>query len=124
MIARDDGFRGLTDGPTASGLASRLAVLYLDNHGIDAEPLLSRSGLSRAALIDRKRIRVASQIKLLELVSQAAKDDWVGLTLAGDCDLREMGMLYYVASSSHQLGDAFNRLARYVRLGNEALVLR
>jgi AraC-like DNA-binding protein len=124
MIARDDGFRGLTDGPQASGLASRLAVLYLENKGIDAEPLLSRSGLSRPAINERKRIRVASQIKFLKLVSQAAKDDWVGLTLAGDFDLREMGMLYYVASSSRQLGDALVRLARYVRLGNEALVVR
>lgn len=124
MIARDDGFRGLTDGPQASGLASRLAVLYLENKGIDAEPLLSRSGLSRPTIDEHKRIRVASQIKFLELVSQAAKDDWVGLTLANDFDLREMGMLYYVASSSHRLGDALVRLARYARLGNEALVVR
>lgn len=124
MIAGDDKLRGLTDGPTAWGLASRLAVAHLGCLGVDAEPLLSQSGLSRAAVTERKRIRVVSQIKFLELVSRVAKDDWLGLTLASDFDLREMGMLYYVASSSHQLGDAFKRLARYARLGNEALVVR
>jgi AraC-like DNA-binding protein len=35
-----------------------------------------------------------------------------------------MGMLYYVMASSHDLNDAFTRLGRYVRLGNEALVVR
>lgn len=124
MIVPDDKLRGLADGPTALGLATRLAVAHLESRGIDAGPLLSRSGLSRAVLTERKRIRVASQIKFLELVSHAVKDEWLGLTLASDFDLREMGMLYYVANSSHQLGDALRRLARYARLGNEALVVR
>jgi hypothetical protein len=33
-------------------------------------------------------------------------------------------MLYYVAASSHRLGDALRRLERYVGVGNEALVAR
>ena len=57
-------------------------------------------------------------------MSRAVADDWIGLTLAADFDLREMGMLYYVAASSHRLGDALQRLERYARLGNEALVVR
>jgi AraC-like DNA-binding protein len=43
------------------------------------------------------------------------------LTLAADFDLRELGMLYYVAASSKQFGEALERLDRYIRLGNEAL---
>jgi len=124
MIAGDDKVRGLAEGPTAWGLASGLAVAHLESLGVDAEPLLSQPGLSHAAVTERKHIRVASQIKFLEMVSRAAKDDWLGLTLASDFDLREMGMLYYVASSWHQLSDAFKRLARYARLGIEALVVR
>lgn len=123
-FASDDKLRGLTEGPTAWGLAVRLAVAHLERAGIDANPLLSQSGLSHAAITEGKRIRVASQIKFLELVSRVVKDDWLGLTLASDFDLREMGMLYYVASSSHQLGDAFKRLTRYASLGNEAVVVR
>ncbi|MDL2398439.1 AraC family transcriptional regulator [Rhizobium mayense] len=97
---------------------------HLERAGIDPAPLLSRSSLSRAAIADGNRIRVNAQIQFLELVSRAAADDWIGLTLANECDLREMGMLYYVAASSHHFGDALKRLSRYVRLGNEALVVR
>ena len=63
-------------------------------------------------------------IDFLERVSRALKDDWLGLTLAADFDLREMGMLYYVAASSQRFGDALKRLDRYERVANEALDLR
>jgi AraC-like DNA-binding protein len=82
------------------------------------------SGLSRAALSSRQRIKVKSVIDFLERVSRALKDDWLGVTLAADFDLREMGMLYYVAASSQRFGDALKRLDRYERVANEALDLR
>ncbi|CCM77157.1 AraC family transcriptional regulator [Rhizobium mesoamericanum] len=118
------GIQNLINGPTAWGLATRLAVRHLQRAGIEAAPLLSQSGLSSAAIAERGRVHVMAQMRFLELVAQASKNAWVGLTLAKECDLREMGMLYYVAASSHDLGDALRRLERYVRLGNEALVLR
>ena len=125
MIARDEpSIRGQTAGPTAWGLAARLAINHLERAGVDVSPLLSQAGLSRADIIESRRISVASQIKFLDMVSRASRDEWVGLTLAHDFDLREMGMLYYVATSSHQLGEALKRLSRYARLGNEALVIR
>lgn len=114
----------LTDVPTASGLATRLAMRYLERAGIDPSPLLARSRLPRAAVVDGARVGVNAQIQFLELVAHASNDDWIGLTLAGECDLREMGMLYYVAACSRHLGDAFRRIERYVRLGNEAVVIR
>jgi AraC-like DNA-binding protein len=80
--------------------------------------------LAATDLADRKRVSVSIQIEFLELVSKATGDDWIGLTLAENFDLREMGMLYYVTGSSHRLGDALRRLERYARLGNEALVVR
>ena len=67
---------------------------------------------------------MVAQIEFLRLVSQAVSDDWIGLTLAEEFDPREMGMLYYVAASSHRFGDALQRLERYARVGNEALVVR
>jgi hypothetical protein len=109
--------------PTARGLATRLATRHLEREGINPAPLLSRSRLSRAAVIDGKRISVNAQIQFLELAALALNDSWIGLTSAGECDLLELGMLYYVAASSHDLGDALKRLSRYVRLGNEALVV-
>ena len=70
------------------------------------------------------RISVISQIAFLDAASKASGDDWIGLTLGEAFDLRELGMLYYVGASSPRLGDALKRLERYVRAGNEALVVR
>ena len=110
--------------PTSIGLAAHLAVAQLERRGIDPAPLLAQSGLSQAAVAKRERVKVKSVIDFLERVSRAVKDDWLGLTLAADFDLREIGMLYYVAASSERFGDALKRLDRYERIANEALVLR
>ena len=110
--------------PTSIGLAAHLAIAHLERRGIDPAPLLASSSLSQTALASRKRIKVKSEIDFLERVSRALKDDWLGVTLAADFDLREMGMLYYVAASSQRFGDALKRLDRYERIANEALDLR
>ena len=110
--------------PTSIGLAAHLAVAQLERRGIDPAPLLAQSGLSQAAVAKRERVRVKSVIDFLDRVSSAVGDDWLGLTLAGDFDLREIGMLYYVAASSERFGDALKRLDRYERVANEALDLR
>ena len=107
--------------PTSIGLAACLALAQLERHGIDPVPILARSGLSQAALVSRSRIKVKSEIDFLERVSRAIKDEWLGLTLAADFDLRQIGMLYYVAASSERFGDALKRLDRYERVANEAL---
>jgi hypothetical protein len=117
-------FGKLTATPIATGVATRLGVERLVSLGVDPDPLLARAGLSRLAVVKGERLSVGSQIYFLDLASRAADDEWFGLTLAEGCDLRETGMLYYVSASSDHLGDALKRLSRYVRLGNEALVMR
>ena len=121
---KQDVLRRLLVAPTTWGLATRLAVAHLERRGIDPGPLLKQVGISAAPLSNSTRIPVTGQIEFLELVSRVTADKWIGLTLAADFDLREMGMLYYVAASSHRFGDALQRLERYIRLGNEALVVR
>jgi AraC-like DNA-binding protein len=110
--------------PTAGGLAARLAVEELKRRDVDPEPLLASCRLSVAALDRRDRIKVMSQIEFLDLASKAVQDEHLGLSLAERVDLRELGMLYYVAASSQRLGDALRRLERYVRVANEALTMR
>ncbi len=110
--------------PTSIGLAARLAVAQLERRCIDPAPLLKRSGMSRAALANRQRVKVKSEFDFLERVSVAIADDWLGLTLASEFDLREIGMLYYVAASSQRFDDALIRLDRYERVANEALDVR
>ena len=110
--------------PTAGGLAARLAVEELKRREVDPGLLLARCGLSVAALDRRDRIKVMSQIEFLDLASKAVRDEYLGFSLAERVDLRELGMLYYVAASSQRLGDALKRLERYVRVANEALIIR
>src|SRR5262245_53923191 len=105
------------------GLASRLGLALLERSGIDPAPLLQKAGLSAIALRQGGRVDVRAQIEFLEQISLVTKDDWIGLTLAAHCDPREIGLLYYVAASSHSLGEALKRIARYARVGSEALVV-
>ncbi len=107
----------------ASGLAARLAYAQLKRRQLDPVPLLEQSRISAGSLTDDARISVSSQIKFLELASETSKDEWIGLRIAESFDLRELGMLYYVAASSHHLGGALRRLERYVRVSNEALTM-
>ena len=109
---------------TAGGLAARLAVEELKRSEVDPGLLLARCGLSVAAINRRDRIKVMSQIEFLDLASKTLRDEYLGLSLAEQVDLRELGMLYYVAASSQRLGDALKRLERYVRVANEALIVR
>ncbi|MBZ9605684.1 AraC family transcriptional regulator [Phyllobacterium chamaecytisi] len=114
----------LVSDPTGMGVPARLALAYLERKHIDPDPLLKRCGLERASLEAGKRIKLTSQIAFLSEVGEAVGNEWLGLDLADEVDLREMGMIYYVTASSHTFEEALRRLMRYVRLGNEALVLQ
>jgi Arabinose-binding domain of AraC transcription regulator, N-term len=84
--------------PDALGVATRLAAGRLREAGIVLKPLLRSAGLS-VSQIDRKdmRISVASQIKFLELAAKALKEPLLGFRLARDGELRQIGLLHYIA---------------------------
>ena len=63
------------------------------------------------------------QIGFVELIADALQDDFLGFHLARDCDLREIGLLYYVLESSELLGDALRRAERYSTIVNEGISL-
>ena len=111
--------------PDALGVATRLAAGRLREAGIDLKPLLRSAGLS-ASELSRKdmRIGVASQIKFLELAAKALKDPLLGFRLARDGELRQIGLLHYLAASSETLGDAMDRVQRYSSIANAGLVLK
>ena len=111
--------------PTAMGGMTRLAYARARQAGIAVEPLLAKAGLAKRHIQDRNvRIRVRQQIEFLDLVAQGVDDALLGLHIAQTCDLREFGLLYYVAASSKTLGDALRRSARYTSVANEGLSLR
>jgi len=109
--------------PMAQGGLSRLAIARLESAGVPVAPLLKRAGLAPEVIAKPEApLSVPSQIAILEQAAIALKDPCLGFTLACSHDPREIGLLYYVMASSHTLGEALKRLARYSRVTNEALV--
>ena len=87
--------------------------------------ILSKAGLSVEQIEDRSvRLRVRSQIRFFELAAEALQDDLLGVHLALDYDLREIGLLYYVLTSCEVLNDALHKAARYCVITNEAVSLK
>jgi AraC-like DNA-binding protein len=111
--------------PTATGGIARLAYACAQRAGIDLKPLLKKAGLSEKQINDpRARFAVHLQIQFLNVVANALGDEFLGLHLAQSLDLRELGLLFYVAASSETLGDALQRAARYSSTVNEGLSLK
>lgn len=110
--------------PTAMGAMTRLAYARLRAAGIALEPLLAKASLTERQVLDRGvRIKVRNQIDFLNLVAPAVADPFLGFHLAQTCELRELGLLYYVAASSRTLGEGWRRGARYTSVVNEGLSL-
>ena len=111
--------------PTAAGGIARLAYARARRAGIELMPLLKKAGLTGHQVKDRgARLPVQHQIQFLNLVADALQDEFLGFHLAQLPDLRELGLLFYVAASSETLGDALQRAARYASIVNEGLSLR
>jgi AraC-like DNA-binding protein len=111
--------------PTAAGWLARLAYTRARQAGIELDSLLKESGLTEQQLNDRgARLPVHRQIRFLNLAANALRDEFLGFHLAQPPDLREMGLLFYVAASSETLVDALKRAARYSSIGNEGLSVR
>ena len=109
--------------PHVDGLISRLACARARKAGVPLAPLLAKANLT-VQQIDDSRVRLAArdQIQLLDLVADAVPDDLLGVHLAQHCDLREMGLLYYVLASSETVIEALRRAVRYAVLVNEGVL--
>ena len=111
--------------PTASGAITRLAYAQVSAAGGDALLLLKKTGLTAAQIDDpASRLNVRDQIHFLSLAADALQDDLLGFHLAQTAELRELGLLYYVLSSSESLGQALQRGARYSSIINEGVSLK
>jgi AraC-like DNA-binding protein len=111
--------------PSATGGIARLAHARARSAGIELRPILKKAGLTDQRIKDRgSRLPVQQQIHFLNLVADALHDEFLGFHLAQLCDLRELGLLFYVAASSETLGDALQRVARYSSITNEGISLK
>jgi AraC-like DNA-binding protein len=112
--------------PTATGGIARHAYACARRAGIELKPLLKKAGLTAQQIKDRSaRLTVRHQIQFLNLVANALGDEFLGFHLAQQLpELRELGLLFYVAASSETLSDALQRAARYSSIINEGLSLK
>jgi AraC-like DNA-binding protein len=86
---------------------------------------MSGAGLTTEDVQDRKRrLNASAQIRVLELAANELQDDCFGFRLARDFELGEIGLLYYVMSSSDRLVDGLRNAERYCALNNEGVRLR
>ena len=111
--------------PSTIGGMTKLAYARAKAAGIALEPLLRTADLTSHQIeTPQTVIRVRDQIKFLNLVAAALKDDLLGFHLGQTADLRELGLLYYVLASSKTLIDALHRAERYSSIVNEGVSLR
>lgn len=109
---------------SCGGLLSRLAYKRAKQEGVDVGPLLHRSGLTAHAIKDKDTpVGVRNQIRFVELVADAIGDKFLGFHLVNAYDLREIGLLYYVAASAKTLWESLLELGRYCALVNEGFVM-
>ena len=122
-MGRSDG-KGLGALPNANGTLTRLAYAHAKARGLDPRDLLKKANLNLQQINDASlRLKVHDQIKFLNLVATALQDDHLGFHLAQPVDLRELGFIYYVSSSSEILGGALQRIARYSSIANEGVAV-
>jgi AraC-like DNA-binding protein len=102
------------------GIAARESLRYLDRNGFDAEPLLSQAELSRGQLMqDQGGVSALSQHRFLEFASHETNDPLLGLHVAAEMDLRDIGLLYYLAASCATVAEALEHLERYAATTTE-----
>ncbi len=108
--------------PTATGGIARLAWSRARRAGLEPKPLLQKARVTSQQINDRAaRLTVQQQILFLNVVAESLGDELLGFHLAQLPDLRELGLLFYVAASSATLGEALQRAARYSSIVNEGL---
>jgi len=111
--------------PSAGGAITRLVCARLRKARIPLSPLLAKAGLNIEQIDDDgARLKASSQVKFLGLAAEALQDEFLGLHLSRDFDLRRTGLFYYVLASSNNMSDALHRAERYGRIVNEGIVLK
>jgi len=83
---------------------------------------LSQAQLSRGQLLqDPTQISFVSQHRFLELAALEANDSLLGLHVAAEMDLRDAGILFYLAAASATVAEVLEHLARYSGTTSEAV---
>jgi AraC-like DNA-binding protein len=113
--------RGRSSGGTISALEAAAVAVGLQAAGADVEAVFARAGIPLAEVGDPERRFPRERIILLwEKACEAVDDPAFGLHIAERVPYGAFGVLEYIARSSATLGEALARVARYVRLLEDA----
>jgi AraC-like DNA-binding protein len=94
------------------------ADLRRTGHPLDAP--LKEAGLSRADLASSDgRISYAAFMRLIERAALLLEEPAYGLKLGASHDVRDNGLLGFIAANSPTLGDALANVERYISVTNE-----
>ena len=111
--------------PSTTGGVARLVCAKLLAAGFALAPLLSKAGLKAEQIDDpAARVELRAQVRLLEIAAEQLKDDLFGFRIVQDFELREIGLAYYIPSSSKTLADALSDAERYSRIVNDGIQFR
>lgn len=114
----------MSHAPTMLASWARAIRNALAAAGVDSAPLLAAAGLDPAALADREaRCPVAATDRLWALAVRATGDPAFGLAVARHTDHKTFHALGYAIDASATLGDAFERLRRYLAVVTEGFTL-
>lgn len=106
-------------------IEARWAIRIADDlrrAGIALDGLLKEVGLSRSDLGDPEtRIAYPAFVGLIERAAMLLGEPDYGLKLGANCDLRDNGLLGFIALNSPTLGDALANVERYVAVTNEGI---
>lgn len=92
--------------------------------GLNAQPLLSKLGLSRKLLADpEQRISLAAVIALLEESARVTRCGAFGLRMAESRQLADLGVVSLLLSHQRTLRDALLTMTEYQHLVNESLAI-
>jgi AraC-like DNA-binding protein len=92
--------------------------------GLDPEALLREAGFREAELRDPDaRVPIAKLRRLWAVIAQRVPDPAVGLLIAENRALRDLGLVAYTMRLARTLGEGLHRVARYSQIVAEDLVV-
>ena len=124
LLGVENGAKSMAAEPTIDARWACLVADLLEAKQIEPEGLLRQAGLSRRQVSDPdQRIPFRKHALLFELAAEACKEPYFGLRLGAQLDVREAGLLGYVALSSPTFGQALQNVVRYHRVLTEGFQL-
>ncbi|MCU0254469.1 MAG: AraC family transcriptional regulator [Acidobacteria bacterium] len=113
-----------THDPTAIARLPLFIARGTVRFGLDPDTLLRDAGFRETELADAdSRVPIAKLRRLWTLIGERVPDPAVGMLVAENRVMRDLGLVTYTMRLSESLGEALRRLARYSQVVAEDLIV-